>query len=179
MDRAIYVLRIGHRPVRDHRVTTHVGLVARAFGANGIYLEETVEDSVLESIRKICIAWGGDFKVEKIKNPLKFVEDWKRRGTVIHLTMYGLNIAEGKVLSLIKSIEKDILVVVGGEKVPSALYELADYNIAIGNQPHSEVAALAIFLDRLFDGKELLRDFPNAKLRIIPSSRGKRVQRVI
>ena len=34
----IEVLRIGHRPGRDKRVTTHVALVARAFGAGGIYI---------------------------------------------------------------------------------------------------------------------------------------------
>ncbi|WP_192806472.1 RNA methyltransferase [Saccharolobus islandicus] len=35
----IYVLRLGHRPARDKRVTTHVILVARAFGAKGVYIE--------------------------------------------------------------------------------------------------------------------------------------------
>jgi tRNA (cytidine56-2'-O)-methyltransferase len=49
-------------------------------------------------------------------------------------------------------------------------------NIAVGNQPHSEIAALAIFLDRYFQGKELVNTFENAKMRIIPSSRGKRVK---
>ncbi|MEM3184417.1 MAG: tRNA (cytidine(56)-2'-O)-methyltransferase, partial [Candidatus Hadarchaeales archaeon] len=62
---------------------------------------------------------------------------------------------------------------VGAAKVPAEVFELADYNVAIGNQPHSEVAALAVFLDRLFEGKELERDFPNWKLKIIPSERGK------
>ncbi|AKG38923.1 MAG: tRNA (cytidine(56)-2'-O)-methyltransferase [Infirmifilum sp.] len=177
--RRIYVLRIGHRPVRDHRVTTHVGLVARAFGADGLFLEEKVEDSVVQTIRKVCYTWGGDFKVEKLKDPINFVREWKNKGIVVHLTMYGLNIADESMLNLIKSSERDILVVVGGEKVPRILYDLADYNIAIGNQPHSEVAALAIFLDRFFDGRELLRNFPGARVRIIPSSRGKKIQRVM
>ena len=34
----IEVLRIGQRVIRDDRVTTHVALVARAFGASKIYL---------------------------------------------------------------------------------------------------------------------------------------------
>src|SRR5215217_8163531 len=34
----ISVLRIGHRLVRDDRVTTHAALVARAFGADMIYM---------------------------------------------------------------------------------------------------------------------------------------------
>jgi len=36
----IEVLRIGQRLVRDDRVTTHVALVARAFGARKIYMNE-------------------------------------------------------------------------------------------------------------------------------------------
>ncbi|HID73768.1 MAG TPA: tRNA (cytidine(56)-2'-O)-methyltransferase, partial [Thermoplasmata archaeon] len=40
--------------------------------------------------------------------------------------------------------------------------------------PHSEVAALAIFLDRYFEGKELRRDFGGPK-RVIPHHRGKSV----
>tara|TARA_B100000953_G_scaffold9393_1_gene8351 strand:- start:3318 stop:3524 length:207 start_codon:yes stop_codon:yes gene_type:complete len=34
----IEVLRIGQRIVRDDRVTTHVALVARSFGAKRIYM---------------------------------------------------------------------------------------------------------------------------------------------
>ena len=37
----ISVLRIGHRLVRDDRVTTHAALVARAFGADMIYMTGT------------------------------------------------------------------------------------------------------------------------------------------
>lgn len=175
----VFVLRIGHRPVRDHRVTTHVGLVARAFGASGLFLENHVEDSVIESLRRVCSIWGGKFVVEKVDDPLALIREWKERGIVVHLTMYGLNIADSGVLDLIKREGRDILVVVGGEKVPRVVYELADFNVAIGNQPHSEVAALAIFLDRLFDGRELLMDFPGAKLKVVPSPRGKRVVRVV
>jgi tRNA (cytidine56-2'-O)-methyltransferase len=65
-------------------------------------------------------------------------------------------------------------VVVGAEKVPAEMYDLADWNVAVGNQPHSEVAALAVFLDRLFLGQELRLDFEGG-LKIVPSSRGKRV----
>ena len=36
----IEVLRIGQRILRDDRVTTHVALVARAFGASKIYMTE-------------------------------------------------------------------------------------------------------------------------------------------
>ena len=63
---------------------------------------------------------------------------------------------------------------VGAEKVPAEVYQLADWNVAVGNQPHSEVAALAVFLDRLFQGEELGQQFEGG-LKIVPSSRGKEV----
>jgi tRNA (cytidine56-2'-O)-methyltransferase len=63
---------------------------------------------------------------------------------------------------------------VGAEKVPAEIYELADWNVAVGNQPHSEVAALAVFLDRLFQGRELDGEFEDG-LKIVPSPRGKQV----
>jgi tRNA (cytidine56-2'-O)-methyltransferase len=58
------------------------------------------------------------------------------------------------------------------------MYDLADYSIAIGNQPHSEIAALAIFLDRIFKGKQLKKDFRGAKFKIVPMSRGKMVKEI-
>ena len=107
----------------------------------------------------------------------KYIKEFKKRGIVVHLTMYGANINE--IMPEIKELskDKDILVVVGAEKVPKEVYELADYNVSVGNQPHSEVAALAIFLDRLFEGKTLYRDFENAKIKITPSNKGKVVIR--
>ena len=104
------------------------------------------------------------------------IKNWKKDGgKVIHLTMYGINIDD-----VIDNIQKEnnVLVVIGAEKVPREIYDLADYNIAIGNQPHSEIAALAIFLDRAFKGKELKRDFKSAKFKIIPMAKGKRVQEI-
>lgn len=175
----VYVLRMGHRPLRDHRVTAHVGLVARAFGADGIVLEAHVEKTIVETLRKTTEVWGGPFEVLATDSPLAFIRAWKKQGIVVHLTMYGLNIAQHpEILEAIREGQKDLLVVVGGKKVPREVYELADFNLAIGNQPHSEVSALAVFLDRLFGGRELVREFKGAKLKIIPSVRGKRVVRV-
>jgi len=54
-------------------------------------------------------------------------------------------------------------------------YLMADYNIAIANQPHSEVSALAIFLDRYYKGKELSKTY-EAKMNIIPMDHGKSVK---
>ncbi len=173
----IYVLRIGHRPSRDKRVTTHVGLVARAFGASGFILGDVHDESVVKSLLKVCTLWGGSsFYVESGVNSLSYVKMWKRMGgLVIHLTMYGLHVDD--VIEEIRSKGKDLLIVVGASKVPREYYELADYNVAIGHQPHSEVAALAIFLDRYFKGNELRFIFSDAKLYVIPSPKGKLVVR--
>ena len=109
-----------------------------------------------------------------IQNWKSVINSWKKnKGIVIHLTMYGVNIEN---LSLDFGYNKNILVVIGASKVPKEVYSLADMNIAVGNQPHSEIAALAIFLDRFFQGKELISRFQNAKMSIIPSSHGKTVK---
>ncbi len=165
----VEVLRLGHRGDRDKRISTHVALTARALGADKIIF--TVEDKDVDSsVKKVVENWGGDFKFTVEKNWRRYIREFKNRGIVVHLTMYGANVNE--IMPEIRELskDKDILVIVGAEKVPKDVYELADYNISIGNQPHSEVAALAIFLDRLFEGKTLYRDFENAKIKIIPSN---------
>ena len=92
-------------------------------------------------------------------------------GQVVHLTMYGLHIDDA--LDRIES--RNICIVVGAEKVPAEVYQMADINLAVGNQPHSEVAALAMVLDRLTGGEGLRQDF-DGRLKIIPTERGKRVE---
>jgi tRNA (cytidine56-2'-O)-methyltransferase len=71
-----------------------------------------------------------------------------------------------------------VLVVVGAEKVPFDVYERADYNVGVTNQPHSEVAGLAVFLDRLFEGTELDREWADATHRVVPKATGKQVEPV-
>lgn len=174
----VVVLRIGHRVGRDKRISTHVGLVARAFGARGIIYIGTIESSVVETLRKVIDTWGGPFTVEVKPSYRAIINEWKKTGgIVVHLTMYGENIESSNVLERIRYKGK-IMVIVGAEKVSPDLYELADFNVAIGNQPHSEVAALAVFLDRLFKGEELLKEFEGARLKIKPSSRGKHVVKI-
>ena len=161
------VLRLGHRPARDKRVTTHVALTARAFGADKMFLTEK-DQGIVHTIRSVVLRFGGDFKVEDGVDWRKLVRSW--RGTVVHLTMYGLPVDE--VVSKIP--DSDILIVVGAEKVPRDLYELATFNVAVGNQPHSEVAALAVFLDRYLKGCWVRRIF-GGRLTVVPSPRGKHV----
>jgi tRNA (cytidine56-2'-O)-methyltransferase len=169
----IEVVRIGQRLVRDDRVTTHVALVSRAFGAEKIFMTE-VNPEIKDTLDKINENWGGNFIVE-------FIDKWKttvkkkkdEKFTIVHLTMYGQNIND--IQDKLQE-EENILVVVGAEKVPREIYELADFNVGVGSQPHSEISALAILLDRIQEGKQLKKEFPDAKRTIIPTEKGKNVQ---
>ncbi len=165
----ISVLRIGHRYGRDDRISTHVALVARAFGADEIVMDAR-DTEVEKSIMRVVDEWGGVFEVKFVKNWKKFVENF--RGEKIHLTMYGVNINDK--MNEIRKSRKNKLIIVGGKKVPSEVYKMVDYNLAIGNQPHSEVSALAVFLDRLLYGRELEKKFYGKKT-IIPQARGKKL----
>ncbi|MEM0075395.1 MAG: tRNA (cytidine(56)-2'-O)-methyltransferase [Conexivisphaerales archaeon] len=175
----LVVLRLGHRSTRDKRVTTHCGLVGRAFGADSMYYFGDKDETVENSIKKVVENWGGDFKVEWKQDPLQFINKWKREGGVcVHCTMYGVNInkMQGELRRMFS--EKDIAIIIGASKVPLDIYKASDYNIAVGNQPHSEIAALAIVLDRIFKGKELVATFKDAKIKIIPKKEGKEVSRI-
>jgi tRNA (cytidine56-2'-O)-methyltransferase len=173
MTRSITILRLGHRQSRDMRVTTHVALVARAFGAQAIVL--TVDDKKFtDTINKVCTQFGGSLDISVKPKWRKFVSDWKKMGKVIHLTMYGEHIDDA--LVKLKKLDRSILIVVGAEKVPRDIYDLADYNIAVGNQPHSEIAALAVLMDRLTEGEGLRRKY-DAEMIIEPNSAGKTVIR--
>jgi tRNA (cytidine56-2'-O)-methyltransferase len=169
----VIILRIGHRPERDQRVTTHVGLTARALGAKGMYLA-TADKGVVQSIRDVADRWGGDFFCQDNVKWRSCIRDWKAQGgIVVHLTMYGLNLPD--VIGKIRAHGK-ILVIVGAEKVPGEIFGLADYNVAVTGQPHSEISSLALFLDHFFSGQELNNDFPGARIRIIPSRAGKQTE---
>ena len=168
----IEVLRIGQRLVRDDRVTTHVALVSRAFGASKIYMNE-VNPEIKDTLEKINNTWGGNFDIEFIENWKNVIKKRKSESAkIVHLTMYGENIND-----LDSSIqnEDDILIVVGAEKVPREVYELADYNVAVGNQPHSEISALAVLLDRIQKGSQFRATYQNAQRKIIPTKQGKNV----
>jgi tRNA (cytidine56-2'-O)-methyltransferase len=169
----IEVVRIGQRVVRDDRVTTHVALVARAFGAEKIFMTE-VNPEIKDTLEKINNTWGGNFIVEFIDNWKSVVKNKKEEGfKIIHLSMYGekINDIQEKL-----RIERKMLVVVGAEKVPREIYELADYNIGVGSQPHSEISALAILLDRIQNGKQFEKVFSDAKRKLIPTKNGKNVE---
>ena len=169
----IEVVRIGQRVVRDDRVTTHVALVSRSFGAEKIFMTE-VNPEIKDTLDKINNTWGGNFIVEFIDNWKSVVKKKKEEGfKIIHLSMYGEKIND--VQNQLRKEEK-MLVVVGAEKVPREIYELADYNIGVGSQPHSEISALAILLDRIQQGEQFEKVFQDAKRKIIPTKNGKNVE---
>lgn len=166
------VLRLGHRRDRDKRITSHLGLTARAFGADEVILAGERDPSALETWDSVTGRFGGEFLSRFEESPLSWLRKVSKSGevTIVHLTMYGRPWRES-----IPSIptDKPALVVVGGTKVPAEVYHLADYNISIGNQPHSEVAALAIFLDSLIGPIDEESKFSGAKMKVIPSTKGK------
>ena len=169
---AIAVLRLGHRIARDKRISTHLGLTARQFGADEIIYTGEHDSGLLSSLDRIQEKWGKRLSARFAGSWKLVVSEYRKKGYIIvHLTMYGIPF-ENAVPEL-KS--RNMLVIVGGEKVPAGVYEEADYNLSIGSQPHSEVAALALFLDRMTDWKHI--NF-NGKLMVVPSEKGKKVERL-
>jgi len=154
-------------------MTTHVGLTARALGADRIVLAGSA-DGPQETIEGVTDRFGGPFSVEQTSEPKAVLRRFE--GRVAHLTMYGLPIqdVEGPIRRAHR--EEPLIVVVGAEKVTFDVYERADWNVGVTNQPHSEVAGLAVFLDRLFEGRELDREWIDADRQVIPTATGKRVE---
>ena len=168
----IIVLRLNHRIGRDPRISTHVALTSRAFLADKIYYSGQKDSSLEQSINKVNEKFGSNFSIEYLQDPIKFIKQNKNKFTIVHLSVYGLNVQD-KINEIKK--KENLIIIVGGEKVEPIYYKLSDYNINVTSQPISEVSALAIFLHLLNDGKELKNEFKNAKTRIYPSERGKKV----
>jgi len=94
----------------------------------------------------------------------------EKGGVAVHLTMYG-----EPYRNAIPTIRRDkpIMIVVGGAKVPGEVFKLCQHNVAVGNQPHSEVAALALFMEAWFGDSGTDRNFENARLVIEGSNKVK------
>lgn len=163
------VLRLGHRPGRDPRLTTHLALTARAFGARAVHLEPP-DPPLAARIASATARFGGQFHVDGVPRWRTFLKAWK--GPTLHLTMYGEDLDDVKPRL---PREGNLLVIVGGPKVPAEVYEAATFNVAVTHQPHSEVAALAITLDRLL-GTPRVETRSGAQLQVLPHPRGKRVR---
>ena len=175
----VTVLRLGNRIERDYRITTHCALVARAFGANEIVISGQIDKDIKNTIQKINQNWGGNFKVDYVEKWKNYLFSQKNAGSFIILsTMYGLNIDE--IVTEIDTIfqKKNIVVVIGAGKLSPEVYDYCNLNIAVSNQPHSEVASLAIILDRIFNKKQFYKEFNNQKLIINPQRNGKSITNV-
>jgi len=173
--KGIIVFRMGHRKRRDPRLSTHVALAARAFGAEKMLFSGDKDPELIRSVDRVTSNWGGAFRVQYVKSWKPFVTNWKMSGKSVQLTMYGINVYD--VVEEIRSCDRDLLVIVGGQKVPREIYELVDWNVSITSQPHSEVSALAVFLHILLSGDEFKKKFPDARIGIVPCLRGKKVIR--
>ncbi|MFX1282315.1 MAG: tRNA (cytidine(56)-2'-O)-methyltransferase [Promethearchaeota archaeon] len=176
----VTIFRIGHRINRDKRITTHLVLVARAFGADKTIIAGEEDKNLLNTINKVTLEWGGNFQLEMIPyiEWKAFIEQWKSENDkrIVHLTMYGENLStfeRSRDFSTMRKRLENLLIVVGGEKIPRKIFHYADWNIAISNQPHSEVSSLAVFLDHL-NPKALQIQFKKAHKQIIPSLEGKK-----
>ena len=163
------IFRLHHRIRRDPRIDTHLALVSRIFGVKAIYYSGDKDNDYEESINNVNKKFGGSLKVEYVKDDIKFIKGFN--GIKIHLTVYGLDFR--KKINELKS-KKDVLLIVGGEKVPPEIYKLADYNLSVSNQPHSEVGALSIFLYEFFDKK--FKKF-KGKINIKESEKGKIIEK--
>jgi len=169
---SLSVLRLGHRRDRDKRITSHLGLTARAFGADEVILAGDRDPSALETWDSVTERFGGEFSSRFEESPLSFLRKQAKSGeaTIIHLTMYG---SPWEVSIPTIPTDKPALVVVGGTKVPAEVYHLADHNVSVGNQPHSEVAALAVFLNSWLGPVDSDSKFSGAKMKVVPSAKGK------
>jgi tRNA (cytidine56-2'-O)-methyltransferase len=132
----IEVLRLSHRIHRDIRLSTHVALTSRAFKADKIFYSGQKDSSLETSIKKL------KFPIEYVKNPKKLIKETK--SVIVHLTIKGENYKKA-----IPKLKGNVLIIVGSEKVPPEYYRLSDFNVSITKFPHSEVAALAVFLENL------------------------------
>lgn len=146
-------------------------------GADGVVIADR-EDKVVEStIRDVTERFGGPFSVRSGVSWRKAVRDWKSiGGKIVHLTAYGVPLP--RVLPDIQGMTYDMMVVVGSEKMPGEMFRLADWNVSVTNQPMSEVAALAIFLDWYRNHSFLDHEFSEAQVRIIPSEHEKKIEQI-
>ena len=84
----IAILRLGHRAGRDKRISTHAGLVARAFGAHKIIFTGDSDKKMFNSLKNVVKDWGGMFSIEHSKNHSSVVDNYSKKGyKMVHLTM--------------------------------------------------------------------------------------------
>ena len=172
MSERLDVLRLGYRNGRDPRITTHLALVARAMGADGFLLAGDEDKEMFENLNSVSKRIGGNLETEHVSGMGHLKRHVANGGVAVHLTMYGEPFRKA-----IPKIRRDrpVVIVVGGAKVPGDVYKICQHNVAVGNQPHSEVAALALFMDAWFGESASERNFDDARLIIEGTNDGKLV----
>ena len=172
MGERLDVLRLGYRNGRDPRITTHLALVARAMGADGFLLSGDEDKEMFENLNSVSNRFGGSLQTEHVSGMSCLKKHVKDGGVAVHLTMYGEPFRKA-----IPKIRRDrpVVIVVGGAKVPGDVYKFCQHNVAVGNQPHSEVAALALFMDAWFGESASEKKFDDARLIIEGTNDGKLV----
>ena len=175
MSEKLDVLRLGYRKGRDPRITTHLALVARAMGADGFLLAGDEDNELFENLNSVNSRFGGGLKTNHVSGLGHLRRHVESGGVAVHLTMYGEPFR--KAIPKIRR-DKPVLIVVGGAKVPGDVYKLCQHNVAVGNQPHSEVAALALFMDAWFGESSTERNFDGARLVIEGTNKGKVVHEI-
>tara|TARA_B100000767_G_scaffold147287_1_gene138759 strand:- start:298 stop:834 length:537 start_codon:yes stop_codon:yes gene_type:complete len=172
MSERVDVLRLGYRRGRDPRITTHLALVARALGADGFLLAGDDDQEMFDNLNSVSARFGGELDTEHVSGLGHLKKHVENGGVAVHLTMYGEPFRQA-----IPKIRRDrpVIIVVGGAKVPGDVYKICQHNVAVGNQPHSEVAALALFMDAWFGESGSERSFKDARLVIEGVNGGKLV----
>ena len=131
----IIIVRYGHRPARDSRMTTHIALIARALGASGMIITDIRDEKIKSTVKNVNENWGGNFFIEMGTKWKKLVHEIKKNDDLlIHLTMYGVKLKKS-IIKKIRKIKKNVYIFVGSQKVPHEIYKWANFNIAISNQP--------------------------------------------
>ena len=172
MSERVDVLRLGYRRGRDPRITTHLALVARALGSDGFLLAGDDDQEMFDNLNSVSERFGGELDTEHVSGLGHLKKHVENGGVAVHLTMYGEPFRQA-----IPKIRRDrpLIIVVGGAKVPGDVYKICQHNVAVGNQPHSEVAALALFMDAWFGESGSERSFEDARLVIEGVNGGKLV----
>ena len=170
MSERVEVLRLGYRKGRDPRITTHLALVARALGADGFLLAGDKDQEMFDNLNSVSERFGGRLDTDHVSGLSHLRRHVENGGVAVHLTMYGEPFRQA-----IPKVRRDkpLLIVVGGAKVPGDVYKICQHNVAVGNQPHSEGAALALFMDAWFGESGSERHFDDARLVIEGINGGK------
>ena len=132
--------------------------------------------SQISSVRSLGNAWGGSFSVVQKVSPLRIISEWKKDGgRVINLSMYGedMRAPMSELYHVYYTLGQPLLVVVGSSKVDGKVYQASDFNLAVTHSPHSEVAALAIFLEKLLGNRAWGRRKPESRIKILSALKTK------